>query len=55
MYRIGFGLAASRNATQHFVKAFDDGMQELGYEEGRNVVIERRFAEGNLERLPLLV
>jgi len=36
-------------------EAFQKGLAELGYVEGRNVVIESRFAEGQLERLPELV
>jgi putative ABC transport system substrate-binding protein len=35
--------------------AFRQGLQELGYVEGRNVVVEARFAEGRPERFPELV
>jgi putative ABC transport system substrate-binding protein len=52
--RIGLLLSVPRNTSEHLVKAFDEGMRELGYEEGRNVVVERRFADGKLERLPAL-
>ena len=31
------------------------GLRALGYVEGRNIVLERRFADGKLERLPELV
>jgi putative tryptophan/tyrosine transport system substrate-binding protein len=34
------------------VEAFRDGMRELGWVDGRNVVIDYRFAEGRNERLP---
>jgi putative tryptophan/tyrosine transport system substrate-binding protein len=54
IYRIGVLSSASRNTAEHAVKAFDEGLRELGYEEGRNAVIERRFADGQLERLPAL-
>jgi putative tryptophan/tyrosine transport system substrate-binding protein len=36
------------------VNAFEDGLRDLGYVPGRNVVIEYRFADGKLERLPQL-
>ena len=33
------------------VEQLRKGLQELGYVEGKNLVIEMRFAEGNLDRL----
>src|SRR4029453_19566388 len=35
-----------------FTGAFPRGMRELGYVEGKNLVIEWRFADGEAERLP---
>jgi putative ABC transport system substrate-binding protein len=35
--------------------AFDQGMRELGYEIGRNVLVEYRFADGHEDRVPALV
>jgi len=35
--------------------AFRQGLKELGYVEGRNIVVEARFAEGRVERFPALV
>src|SRR5712691_9869284 len=52
--RIGFlttGLAAN---SAHLREAFLQGLRDLGYVEGRNVVIEYRYAEDKLERLPAL-
>ena len=51
-YRIGFVSPSSPGPT---FDAFRQGLRELGYVEGRNVVIEARFAEGRPERLPVLV
>ena len=52
--RIGVLLGAAREQTSRLVKAFEDGLRDLGYVPGRNVVIEYRFADGKLERLPQL-
>lgn len=54
VYRIGFIQTAAPNEMWHLIKALDEGLRELGYVEGRNVVFERRFAEGKQERLPAL-
>jgi putative tryptophan/tyrosine transport system substrate-binding protein len=51
--RIGF-LALNPGANPHLREAFLQGLRDLGYVEGRNVVIEYRSAEGKLERLPAL-
>ena len=52
--RIGFlgGSSASANAGR--IEAFRQGLRELGYVEGKNIVIEHRWAEGKLDRLPAL-
>ena len=55
--RIGFLGARSRSTSSNpdvYVDAFVLGMRELGYVEGRNLVIEWRFADGKDERLPAL-
>jgi len=51
--RIGF-LAGSLAANPHLPEAFRHGLRDLGYVEGRNVVIEYRDTEGKFERLPAL-
>ncbi len=51
--RIGY-LALNPTANPHLHEAFRQGLRDLGYVEGRNVVIESRDAEGKPERLPAL-
>jgi putative ABC transport system substrate-binding protein len=51
--RIGY-LSANSAANPHLREAFRQGLRDLGYVEGRNVVIEYRDAEGKPERLPAL-
>jgi putative ABC transport system substrate-binding protein len=51
--RIGY-LATNLAANPHLREAFRQGLRDLRYVEGRNVVIEYRDAEGKLERLPAL-
>jgi len=51
--RIGY-LSPNLAASLHLRDAFLQGLRELGYVEGRNVVIEYRDAEGKLERVPPL-
>jgi len=53
-YRVAYLAAAPRSANQAMLTRFQQGMRELGYVEGRNLVLEPRFAEGKLERLPML-
>jgi putative ABC transport system substrate-binding protein len=52
---IGFINAGSAAQWAHLVAAFRKGLQEVGYTEGQNVVIEYRWAEGNYDRLPTMV
>src|SRR2546427_1664340 len=51
--RIGF-LALNLAPNPHLREAFLQGLRDLGYGEGRNVVIEYRDADGKLERVPAL-
>src|SRR4029450_281942 len=48
----GFLTAYSHNADAPLFDSFRQGMRELGYEEGRNIAYQTRWAEGRLERLP---
>jgi ABC-type uncharacterized transport system substrate-binding protein len=54
--RIGFLSYGSRQSALDTGRysAFMQGMRELGYAEGANVIIDARFADGKFERLPAL-
>lgn len=52
--KIGFLGASSAEQANHLLKAFKQGLHERGYEEGKNILIETRFADGKLDRLPAL-
>jgi putative ABC transport system substrate-binding protein len=51
---IGFLNNTSRNAYADRVRAFRQGLSEIGYVEGRNVAIDYRNAENQVDRLPAL-
>jgi len=50
--RIGRLAIASQSAESARIEAFRNGMRDLGYVEGKNIVVEWRFADGKLDRLP---
>jgi putative tryptophan/tyrosine transport system substrate-binding protein len=52
--RIGFLIARSPSANAPRIEAFRQGLRELGYVEGKNIIIEWRYAQGKLDRLPAL-
>lgn len=51
--RVGF-LWDRPSVWPHALEAFSQGLRDLGWVEGRNLVIERRWAEGQFDRLPAL-
>jgi putative tryptophan/tyrosine transport system substrate-binding protein len=53
--RIGFVSNTSPSAVATRVEAFRKGLRELGYVEGKDIVVEYRHSEGKLDRLPALV
>jgi putative ABC transport system substrate-binding protein len=52
--RIGYLQVTPSSSVEARTDAFRQGLRELGYVEGRNIVIEWRFAEGKADRLPSL-
>src|ERR1700746_4041644 len=54
-YRVGFLEAGSASANRPFLAAFESGLRELGYVEGKNVIVDVRWAEGQAERFPGLL
>jgi putative ABC transport system substrate-binding protein len=52
--RIGFLVGGSASAVATRTEAFRQGLRELGYFEGKDIVIESRYAEGKSDRLPAL-
>ena len=52
VYRIGYLSAPTRQSVERALKAFLRALRELGWVEGQNLVIEYRWAEGKVERLP---
>ena len=53
--RIGFLGNSTATLEANLVGPFRDGLRDLGYVEGRNILIEYRWAEGNYERFPSLI
>ena len=50
--RVGVLLALSHSAISDRLQAFREGLRELGYVEGKTIVVEYRYADGKFERLP---
>ena len=53
-YRIGYLSTPTRESVEHGLAAFLRTLRGLGWIEGQNLIIEYRWAEGNVERLPAL-
>jgi putative ABC transport system substrate-binding protein len=52
--RIGYLTGSSVSVITDRTEAFRRGLRELGYSEGKNIVIEWKSAEGKVDRLPAL-
>lgn len=55
VYRVGFVSPLPPVPEPIQLRAFRQGLRELGYVQGTNLIIETRFAEGRNERLPELI
>ncbi len=55
VHRIGFIAGATPSASSARIEPFRQGLRELGYVDGKNMIIEWRSPEGKLDRLPALV
>src|SRR5262245_46134874 len=51
---VGYLFSLGRNDRSNLVDTFRHGLMEAGYAEGRNVTIEYRFADNQIDRLPAL-
>jgi len=51
---VGFLSSVSQAQTRHMVAAFQRGLGETGYVDGRNVAVDYRFVDGQYDRLPAL-
>ena len=54
VHRIGILSGGEPKATRPQFEAFETGLRELKYVDGKNVILDYRFAEGKFERLPVL-
>jgi putative tryptophan/tyrosine transport system substrate-binding protein len=55
VHRVGVLVTTSRSAGAGNIKAFQQGLRELGYIEGKNIIVEYRYADGKMEPLPELM
>ena len=53
--RIGFLGNSTEALEENLIGPFREGLRDLGYVEGKNIVIEWRWAEGKYERFPDLI
>ena len=53
--RVGYLFSFARPQGEHLWEACRQGLRELGYVEGRNIIVEPRWADGHHERMPSLV
>jgi hypothetical protein len=54
VFRVGILALPPANTMQQRLGVFSEALRDLGYEEGRNLIVESRFADGVYDRLPVL-
>ena len=54
VYRVGYLTYGTPEQVAPLVRAFSEGLRELGYVEGYNLIVERHYGDGTLNRLPEL-
>jgi putative tryptophan/tyrosine transport system substrate-binding protein len=54
IWRIGYLTASTATGNPYF-EAFEEGLRALGYIEGQNLALDTRGAQGDVERLPVLM
>src|SRR5215470_329858 len=52
VYRIGFLASTDEHIAKNLLTALQQALQALGYVEGKNLVVESRYAAGEFARLP---
>ncbi len=55
VFRVGFLGLASADGLPERTKALRSGLRDLGYQEGKDIVVEYRWADSHYERLPALM
>ena len=53
--RVGYLFSLAQAESQHLWQACQQGLREMGYIDGQNIIVEPRWAEGQYDRLPGLV
>jgi putative ABC transport system substrate-binding protein len=53
-FRLGVLFAGNREGSETYFRAFFESLASLGYVEEKNLIVERRFADGRIDRLDVL-
>jgi putative ABC transport system substrate-binding protein len=50
-FKLGILFAGTLASSENYFRAFFESLASLGYVEGKNLLVERRFADGHIDRL----